>query len=288
MTDSWVVSAGGRSVELFERMDRPIFLAEAPAISYGVDANTYTLNGIDGHIPGVDSLEGMTVLFSLTMGDLRSETESRRILGNLRSVWRAPGVRKTPGAVGTLTAPSGRLTFGRPQRYDPGLEYQKVGLITGTVDFAATTDLWFSPEVYETSVSIVPPPGGGLIAPLAAPLTTTASSNRSTGFTVGGDEATWGRYEIVGPITNPVLEIVGLFRFEYSGVLAYDESLVIDTNPHLLSVTRNGAAVALTTTSTPFEDTELAPGDYELVLRGISEGGTAKAFARWREAFTTY
>lgn len=242
----------------------------------------------DGVAFGVDYHSGLTITFALTVSGTDT-ADARARLATLKQAWRADVVRSTPGAVATLTADTGRLTFGRPRRFASGDELLPFGISAVTADFATADTLWYGEE-HAVTVHFAPDPGGGLIAPLAAPLTTTATSDRSSVLTVAGEAETWPVFEIAGPITNPSIEVVGLFRMDFLLTLAYDETLVVDSRPFARSILRNGASVAgaLTHTSTRLSKAALPPGVHELVLRGTSEPATAKVTARWRDAYTTY
>jgi hypothetical protein len=241
----------------------------------------------DGVTFGSDTRGGRTISFAIDV-DGEDEAEARELLGPLAAAWRADVIRSTPGATAQLTAHTGRSTFGRPRRFLANIEGLPSGLVVATADFSAADDLWYGDEQL-ARVTLVPPAGGGLIAPLAAPLTTTQSSDRSTVVEIGGELATWPVFEVAGPITNPVVEIVDVLRMEFRLSLAYDQTLVIDTRPWARSILRNGASVAgtLTPTSTRLSRAAVAPGRYETVLRGTSDRGTASLATRWRPAFHT-
>jgi hypothetical protein len=153
-------------------------------------------------------------------------------------------------------------------------------------DFACSDAGWYGSEQSE-NISLVPDPGGGLIAPLASPLATTRTSDRSQSFTVGGHLPTWPVFEIKGPITNPVVEVVGLLSMEFRLSLAFDQTLIVDTRPWARSILRDTASKAgtLSRTSTRLSKAAIPPGKYEFVLRGTSDSGTASATLRWRDAF---
>jgi hypothetical protein len=241
----------------------------------------------DGVTFGADSRSGTTITFAIDV-DGENEAEARQLLGPLAAAWRGDAVRSTPGATAQLTAHTGRSTFGRPRRFVANLEGLPAGLVVVTADFATADDLWYGDEE-SGSVQLVPAPSGGLLAPLAAPLSTTQTSDRSTVIRVDGELPTWPVFEVAGPITNPVVEIVGQLRMEFRLTLAYDQRLVIDTSPWARSILRNGASVAgtLSPSSSRLSRAALPPGEHEIVLRGSSSLGTASLAARWRPAFHT-
>lgn len=240
----------------------------------------------DGVLFGSDFRGGQTITFAIDVAD-DDEAGARRRLAPLAAAWRADAVRSKPGAFAELVAHTGRSAFGRPRRFVSDLEALPEGLVAVTADFATADDLWYGGEE-RASVSLVPPAGGSLVAPLAAPLSTTHSSDRSTAITVAGELPTWPVFEVAGPITNPVVEVVGLLRMEFRLSLAYDQRLVIDTRPWARSILRDGANVAgtLSPTSTRLSRAALPPGTHESVLRGSSDG-LATLATRWRPAFHT-
>jgi len=241
----------------------------------------------DGRLFGQDYVDGRTITFDLAVhGD--DEDEARQRLGTLSRAWRADAVRLEGGAVATLESDRGRVAFGRPRRFASTDEALPQGLSLVTADFETADDAWYGPE-NRADVDLVPPAGGGLVAPLASPLSTTATSDRSRVFTVGGTLDTWPIFEIRGPITNPVLEVMGAYRLELRTTLTASHRVVIDTRPFARSILRNGASIAgtLAPHSGRLSQAALPPGTYELVLRGTSEPGTARATVRWRDAYPT-
>ena len=245
----------------------------------------------DGLSFGTDYRSGRTITFDLGVQG-GTETDVRRSMQALASVWRGDAVRSTPGAMAELHSKyrgEERVAFGRPRRFAPILKEAKAGLGTATADFQAADDLFYSAVEHVASVALVPAPGGGLIAPLATPLATTESSDRSVGLTVTGELPTWPVITIDGPITNPEVEIVGLWRMTFNTTVAYDEVLTIDTRPWARTITRNGASAAGTVspTSSRLSSSSIPPGTYELALRGSSPSGTPVAHVRWRDAYST-
>ena len=238
----------------------------------------------DGAVMGVDYLAGQTIGLSFGI-DGDSEEDVRAKYGVLTRTWDADTVRSVPGALAELISDTGRRAYGRPRRFAPTSFELWSSYIRAVADFVTVDRLWYGAE-RETSVALVPAPGGGLVAPLASPLSTTRSSDRSTAFLVQGDAPTWPVVTVHGPITNPVVEIVGLLRFELRLTLAYDQSVVIDTRPGRRSIKRGGGSVSgsLSRTSTRLTNAAIPPGRYELVLRGTSDTGTSRVSMRWRDA----
>lgn len=246
------------------------------------------VDGVDGRLFGRDTLDGCTITFQLDV--IRpTEQAARSALETARRAWRADAVRQTPGSVAQLQAGSGRSAFGRPRRFWSDDTYVPLGASTIDCDFKTVDDLWYGPE-QSIRVGIAPALGGGLVAPLASPLATTESSDRSQAIVVGGSLPTWGIYTVTGPISGPEIELVNRWALRFPNLnLAYDQTLVVDTRPWARTILRNGGSVAgmLAPGSSRLRDAVLPPGVSELVLRGTSITGTASLTARWRDAYTT-
>ncbi|AYN59103.1 minor tail protein [Arthrobacter phage Yang] len=242
----------------------------------------------DGSSFGQDYVGGRTITFELDVNGVdQAATEAK--LAALSRAWRADVVRSTPGATAALISHNGRVAYGRPRRFASNDDLAPQGISTVVADFATADDQWYGAIEQGVTVSLVPAPSGGLLAPLAAPLSTTLSSDRSQGIRIGGETPTWPVFEIQGPITNPVVELVGALRMEFRLTLAYDQTLVVDSRPWARSILRNGASVAgaITRTSTRLAHAALDPGAYEFVLRGTANSGNPSATIRWREAYMT-
>jgi len=242
----------------------------------------------DGITFGTDALGSTTVSFALETNGV-TDDDGVELYEELRRTWRADAVRLDPGKVATLTSHHGRRAFGRPRRISRDARFSHVGRSAVTADFKTVDDLWYGPE-RSAEVKLIPELGGGLTAPLVAPLTTTASSDRSTYIDVGGKLPTWATIEVYGDIVRPEVEVVGVLRMTWDLALAYDQKLVADARPWVRSILRNGESVAgsVSRDSTSILRLLLPPGRYPLALRGASQSGTARAIVRWSDAFTTY
>ncbi|WP_394620954.1 hypothetical protein JNUCC0626_18225 [Lentzea sp. JNUCC 0626] len=249
----------------------------------------------DGRAFGVDFRSGLTISFDLGIR-ARTEREARDEAALLATTWRADPVRLTPGAVAELHARYAgreRVVFGRPRRFAPNFSDVRVnGFVTVQADFACVDDLFYAPEDDSVQFGIVPPLGGGLLAPLASPLSTTLSSDRSQAIRVRSEMPVWPVVEIFGPVTTPVVTVVGAggagLTFEVRTSLLYDEKIVIDTRPWKRSALRNGGAnVAGLVRGTRLGKASLAPGDYEVGLKGTDPTGTARVRLSWRPTYAS-
>lgn len=239
----------------------------------------------DGLMFGQDFRGGTTITFDI---EIHGETESEALtlLQSLAQVWSADNLRGKTGALAMLTAHTGRTAFGRPRRFQPKLDLLPFGIVAVTCDFVTMDTLWYGAEQSST-VKFVPDLGGGLVAPLQTPLSTTATSDRSQTVSIGGTQSTWPTFFLSGPITNPEIEIDGQFKLAYQISLAADETLVIDTRPTARTSTVNDSSVAGTLLArySRLSDAYLRPGRYDVALRGMSSSGTAELTITWRDTF---
>lgn len=270
----------------------PAFLTEAPDLG-DLDIETADARRPrgDGLLFGKDFLGGRTITLPLAIS-APTEAEALAIYQTLRTAWRADKVRLTAGATATLRfrrAGRERLVYGRPRRFAEDLTLARQGVIKVVADFAAADDVFYDVTEQAKAVGLVATPSGGLVGPLGSPLSTTASSDRSVAITVDAPVPAWPTITISGPVTNPVVEVVGLWRMEFRATLAYDQTLVVDTRPWARTVKRNGSNLAgsLTRQSTPLSKAQIPSGTYELAFRGASDTGTATATVRWRNSFPT-
>jgi hypothetical protein len=287
MPNDWRLSYPGVDLP-FGSIESGIIFQSAPEVgSPSIESDDSVRPRADGVAFGLDFHGGRTVTFDLAVNGSTTE-ESRARLGVLARAWRADVVRNTPGAVASLTSDTGRTTFGRPRRFSADDEFLGQGLSEVIADFSSSDSLWYGPQE-DAFVALVPPPSGGLMSPLAWPLTTTASSDRRMVIDVVGEVDTWPVIEIRGPITNPEVEVLNSFRLAFRVSLAYDETLVVDTRPWARTILRGSASArgTLSRLGSRLDEARLAPGRHEVVLRGVSDTATASASLRWSPAFTT-
>lgn len=246
----------------------------------------------DGRAFGQDFRGARTVTYDLAvLGSDESAVRSR--LAALAKVWRADEVRLTPGALAEMRvryAGRERALFGRPRKFAHVEEDAPQGFIPVAATFDAADDRFYSTTTTETVLSIAGGTGGGLLAPLAAPLSTTVSSDRSQSIEVLGDLAAWPVVTFTGPITSPELEIFGLWKMRLATTIAEGQSISIDTRSWARTALHStGASVAgaFTRDSVRLSKASIPPGRYEMAFRGSSPTGTATARVSWRDTYTS-
>lgn len=233
--------------------------------------------GFELHVVGNDAPDGLNALDALT------------------TAWDADQVRKVPGRVSTLRLRNGnrvRRVYGRARNFLPDIEtigMDGIGLVA--CEFRTQDHLVFDDVENANTVGIVPPAGGGLVAPLSSPLGTVAISYAPGEIVVGGTVPCWPVFIIQGPISLPTIEVVGEFKVTLAGRLREGEFVVVDPRPWSRGVRVNGVssvAGALTPRSPRLADVRLKPGAHEVILSGLDETGTATMTVAWRDTYTSF
>lgn len=287
MTRDWKIDCGPDGTILFGSLWSKYPFAIAPDFGDPERENQdSSLPGVDGSFFGIDTTAGQTLAFGLTaVGE--DDAESDALYAAFRRTWRAASIRATPGATATLTAPSGRSTFGRPRRITPTVFPTDAGVVGITADFATSSDLWYGDED-SLQVPFAITQAGGFVFPLVFPLVSRGYTTAANTFTVLGEEPTWPVVTIRGPVLNPTVSVAGQFTFTAQTSLAFDEWLTIDTRPGQQTVLRNGSRLAaLSRTSTLLPDASLPPGQHTFTLSGSSSSGVPSAQIVWRAAYST-
>lgn len=306
----------GTTSQTFGPSDLVVVNRSAPDLGdVEITSDDYDHPRADGRAFGLDTRSGRTITFDLAVvgqsaviagygvggygegsyggGMSSAEAAARAALRSLAAAWRADSIRRTPGATASLFvryAGVERVVFGRPRRWAPDDTYSPDGLIGVACDFACVDDLFYDAAQQSVSLGIVPHLGGGFVAPIVTPLSTTATSDRSVSIQVGGDVDTWPVATVYGPITNPVVEVLNLWKIELSTTLAAGQYVRIDTRPTGRSILRNGTASlagSVTSASKPLRLASLTPGMHEVVLRGLDPTGTARMTFSWRDAYAS-
>lgn len=217
------------------------------------------------------------------------------ILNDLAAAWSGEAVRRLPGSVQTLRiryAGRTRRVYGRSRRFAPtSLRTASTGWAPVVADFR-TVDQYFYDDVEKVNeVGIVPPSGGGLVAPLVAPLTTLGISYAPGDIVVGGTVPCWPVFIIKGPISLPTIDCIGEWRVTLAVTIAEDEFIVVDPRPWTRGVRKNGihsVAGYLTPSSPRLSEVMLAPGPHEIILSGLDETGTSSLTVAWRDRYTMF
>lgn len=241
----------------------------------------------DGILFGQDFLGASSVTFEL-LTTATSSAEAAAARDRFAMVWRGDQVRSRAGATAVLTAPSGRVTYGRPRRYAADSTSVAQGAVAITCDFAAASEAWYGPES-QVQVALVPVETGGLLAPLASPLSTTRTADRSSSFTVDTELPAWPVFAVTGPMSAPVtVGVSGRYSIIVASDIGVGETMVIDTRPFARSILVAGRSAALDPRSDFLAETALPSGTFEAVLRGASATGTPILTLSWQATYAGY
>ena len=214
-------------------------------------------------------------------------------LDALEGWWTDPAWRDSPRSMAMLRAcEAGRVSraYGRPRRYDEAAQATtRLGYTPVVCDFVLRDNRWYSDDEYAVDARLMAAPDGGLVAPLVAPLVTTAETENEVVARIGGSVSTWLVVEFYGPVINPSIT-VGDLTIGLTGTLAYDEVVTVDPRPWKRTVLRNtdGASLAgmLSAESPVMRKMQVRPGTQTVSFRGRDQTGTARARLRWRNART--
>lgn len=288
--DEWTLSYPGTSIT-WGRYSSGVMLADEPVISAveHLTDDTPRPRG-DGRQFGLDYRGATTVTFELKLlGDSEAEVRQRR--ADLAKVWRADVVRSTPGAVAALSRMVDgrpRVAYGRPRRFAPTGKYARQGVLEVIADFAMVDDCWYDPQVEQLAVPLVPPPSGGLVAPLTTPLTTTPPVAMPGAIVVGGDLPAWPVITFFGPVLAPAVQVTGLWTLALDLNIPAGQSITVDTRPWrrtVLSSDGGSFAGAVTRGSVRLAKASIPPGEYEVALRGQDVSGTAHMNFAWQNTY---
>lgn len=252
----------------------------------------------DGRQMGRDLKEGPSHEISLAIlgeGETRAEREAdaRRLSGELATAWNAEAVRSRTGALAELRIGE-RVARGRPREYTPDDDGLWDGTAEAVLKFDCVDDLWYG-EPVEMSVKFAPPVGGGLRFPARAPFRFGGvAAERQAALVVEGERPAWPVFEVRGPVSDPEIDVVGVGRLLFRGVLAYDERLVVDTGAGWVkrgfigSEALSAAPGALSASGSRLSDFALSPGSYRVLLRGFSPSGLAELRSKVSPVFSSF
>jgi hypothetical protein len=230
----------------------------------------------------------ITDLLSIGAGDAyRSNVD---YVDALQSWWDDEQLRLRPWDLAVLRSCVAGQTwraYGRPRRFDPVVgKLVQQGYTPVVCDFAVIDNRVYADQVESVDVPLVSLPDGGLIAPLAAPLTTTDTAEEERVAVIGGSKATWPWVEFRGPVLNPKVQIgpltVGLATSIPGGM-----SVTVDPRPWSRGVTRNDGAnyAGYLSYDTPvLRELTIRKGTYPVVYSGIDATGTSQCVVYWRNA----
>lgn len=222
--------------------------------------------------------------------------DSLDAVDNFAKAWRAVELKDQPGAYQILRYRIGNSTrrvYGRSRKFyhlhDPRT-YSGTAPISAS--FRLMSNHYYDDEHRETTMSIVPPSTGGLIAPLIAPLTSFGRGSSRGGVIadVGGSAPAPFHAYFQGPIDRPYLEdSEGRWKIQLNMSLASDQIIHIATHSGMFVVEDNFGRnwAGRLSPMTRINSARLYPGAMTLNFGGSDITGTASASVIWRPTYNT-
>jgi hypothetical protein len=248
--------------------------------------------GADGVIPGRVLLGGAVWALEITT-DAHDAAGARALTAPLATAWRDPTVRLAPGVTVPLSYNMGgqwRRVYGRPELFD-GLNADvrtEAGAGTFALEFRVTDPHYYAEQAETLTLTAVPASTGGLVAPLAEPLSTARSSEPRAGLVDNlGDEATPLTVTFTGPGKNPTIRAAAGWEIGLVGTLAYDEAVTIDARAGTVKRSDGTDVPGMLSRATRLSRAVLPPGPSELTFAVTDQTATATAVASWRPAYST-
>jgi hypothetical protein len=248
----------------------------------------------DGEVAGVDRLEGREVTWEGGVKLPGDPSGALNALATLQNAFDNVTVRATANAVLPLRIKMPgrevRVLFGRPRRFDYDDSTLALGWLTFTATFRATDPRFYSDTPTTLSLGVDASTAQGVVAPVVAPVTTTAVAplSRPGYLLLGGTAPSWPVIRFTGPCANPRLE-----NRTNGAYLALDvtlpagEYIECDTRPGLRSVLRNGVANASgqLTRGSRLGKFRLDPGTTELRYLAVDATASSRVDVTARSAW---
>ncbi|MEU8540913.1 hypothetical protein AB0C52_13150 [Streptomyces sp. NPDC048717] len=303
----WILSYGANKIHpgskfTFGTVKSGYYLLEPVDIAYGdTDAGDVPMPRQDGIRLGLDYRPGATITFEIGVDAVGQATTRLGRHGAvldrvsaLAQAWDAEAVRSrvgTPAMLSTTQGGRSRVFFGRPRKFAPAASrLTRQGFTPVVASFASVDGIAYDDVEQTARVDFVPPPQRGLVGPLTTPLTMTGKgSSRVPGeILLRGTRPTWPVFTIRGPISQPVIDILGRWKLGLDLSLAAGESVTIDPRPWARTVLRSGGgsvAGAIYRGAPLMPQMRLPPGRLDIFLRGVDATSTASMTVAWRDAY---
>lgn len=277
--------------------------AELSVEASGFDPGDGTWVDQDGFAPttgarmfGRDVLHGPTWSFS-AFTDGSDEITALGILAAATTAWRAAAVRNTPGAFQTLRyalAGRTRRVYGRSKRFSaPPNNLILGGMVPVVATFDCVDALHYDDG--ETLISLTANASsgtGGLLPPLAEPLTTEMDVGPRQGSQViGGDASTPAIITFFGPSVNPWVTVNG-WKIQLLLNIGADQLVTIDTRPWVNTVLisgggQNGSRAGTLSRTSLLSKARLIPGPAFFAYGAIDGTGTSRVEVKWHTAWSS-
>ena len=276
--------------------------AEAPEWSdTELELETWGRPRQDGVGFGQDFRRGKTVTFQLIFKGAGSTNAATRahasqLIADAERAWLAEdeaGERLAPGQLATLTTRYGgveRTIYGRPRKFTPIYATLASGQARAVATFDCASDTWFGDEE-SLRVDMVPPTStGGVALPVALPHPIASGEVVAGAVVNAGTRPSWLAVDVHGPITNPVVTLVGRWQLRLSGTIAAGRHVTVDPRPGFRSIVNDQGASWANAYSRSYaspSDMRMPVGASELTLGGVDVTGSSYVIARWAPAYAS-
>ena len=217
------------------------------------------------------------------------------VLDRFSAAWSPENLARTPGALTAVRyrlAGRDRRVFGRPRRFAaPPTNLILNGYVPIDHDFQCVDSYTYDDVASEALVPYASSAsGGGFTLPSTMPLVTATSEGAgSTQLSVGGRARAYPVIRFNGPWTNPMMT-TDAWVLRWEGEIGPGGWVEIDTRPWALTVLdqSGGSAVDGLPRQTWLEDMFFEPQSKpQISLSGIAPSGSASAWIRWRNTWTS-
>jgi hypothetical protein len=208
-------------------------------------------------------------------------------------VWDREQTRSTPNAVLALRYKiAGRLrrVYGRPRNFTLIPAYVRTGRVNITCDFALAENTFYDDVQQTIRARIVATAiRQGFTFPLTFPLSALSPPTpRTEQITVGGTRPTWVDITIIGPVTDPYVDIGGQ-RWALRGDVLAGQSVRLSGAPWQQGLYRSDGTwvPGMLDPRARLSQLRLNPGTYSVQFGGYSGSASASADVTWRDAYGT-
>jgi hypothetical protein len=244
------------------------------------------LFGIDRHTPPVWSWE------MYTGPTIRTTAAALDLVDRLHEVWSADDTRSQPSLVLPLryaVAGRTRRVYCRPRRFAvvPDLiQHGRVQIIADAqlAEALSYDDLEESVTVWVSPAEIT---GTGFDFPVKFPLFTATVPDPQTGQAIiRGSAPTWVSLGIIGPVSNPWVQI-GTLRYALSGSVAAGETITLSGRSwdHGVQSSSGAYKPQMLDPRARLSQLRFKPGQYPVTFGGFDPTGTSRVRVRWRNAY---
>ncbi|MFE9642116.1 hypothetical protein ACFYOC_24135 [Nocardiopsis alba] len=273
--------------------DVEVSVFEEGAVSSTTNDTTNPIS--DGINFGYDFHQGRILTFEM-WSNKHSASEGSQTVSELARAWTDPHLRQTARKVSELRVRAWgspeRIVYGRPRNYSaPNNAQIRDGIIQCVAEFYTVDGNYYDSEARNVYLSLISEGGtGGIAWPVEWPLTWSGTYERQDATHVASPMGAYPVITFKGPVSNPALEYVGTgIRIRWTGTLAYDESVTIDTRPWVRTVKKqDGSNHVGKLTGARMAELQLPQGSSTFRYSGDDQTGQSTCQISYRNTHKLY